>query len=175
MSDAAQPGCLKPRADGSATIAMELRNFILGGNFIRLATAFVLALALEQLIKQFVASFITPVIGIIGGNSFQDLAFSINKSKFAYGLFLDAIISFLMIVLVIFFCLILPLQRYGGKCAPAWVQTFCEFCCQPIPAIATKCPFWYVVGASSPVPSWLSPLLLAFLRTLTFPRFDSCL
>lgn len=94
MGDAENQGCLKPRSNGQPTILMELRDFTLGGNFIRIAAAFVLALALEKLIKQFVASWITPIIGIIGGTSFADLTFSINSSKFAYGLFFDALISF---------------------------------------------------------------------------------
>jgi large conductance mechanosensitive channel len=121
-----------------------------GGNFIRLAAAFVLALALESLIKSLVSSFITPVLGIIGSRNFNDLDFTVRGSRFAYGEFINAAISFLTIGMVIFFCLILPVQRYGGKCAPAWVQTFCEYCCQQIPAIATKCP--HCCSAVTPVP-----------------------
>lgn len=134
------PGCLGTAANGKKGILGEFRDFVLGGNFIRLAAAFVLALALEDLIKAFVAAFVSPIIGVIGSKDFSDLAFTIRGSAFKYGNFFNAALSFLMILLTIFFCLILPLQRYGGKCAPAWIQTFCEHCCQQIPAIATKCP-----------------------------------
>jgi large-conductance mechanosensitive channel len=53
------------------SLLAEFRNFLLGGDFIKLACAFVLALALEKLIRQFVASFISPIIGIIGSRSFE--------------------------------------------------------------------------------------------------------
>jgi len=72
----------------------EMKEFTLGGNFIRIAAAFVLGLALERLVTQFVESWITPLLGIFGGKSFQDLAFTVRGSEFKYGLFLDAVISF---------------------------------------------------------------------------------
>jgi large conductance mechanosensitive channel len=123
-----------------ASILVELRNFMLGGDFIKLACAFVIALALQKLITQFVASFITPILGIIGSRSFQDLDFRVRGSKFSYGLFIDALISFIIIVLALFFCLILPLQRHAGKIgADAWVVRFCDYCCSTVPAIASKC------------------------------------
>lgn len=121
-------------------ILIEFRDFLLGGNLIRVAVAFVMALAVSELINQFVKSFITPIIGIIGGTDFDSLTFKINGSNFTYGSFLDELISFLVLTIVVFFCLVLPVQRYGGLCVPSWIMRKCPFCFQDTPAIATKCP-----------------------------------
>lgn len=118
----------------------EFRDFIFGGNLIRIAVALVLALALEKLVNQFVASFVTPIIGIIGADSFEELKFTIRSSEFKYGLFLDALISFVVICVTLFFCLILPVQRYGGRCVPSWIIRKCPYCYTDMAAIATKCP-----------------------------------
>lgn len=145
MSDAdvEQPTgcCAGPKNTGTGkSILVEFRDFLLGGNLIRIAVALVMALAINDLINQFVKSFITPIIGIIGGTDFSSLTFKINGSNFTYGDFFDQLISFLVLTIVIFFCLILPVQRYGGLCVPAWIMRKCPYCFQDAPAIATKCP-----------------------------------
>lgn len=140
MAETGGAGCLGTSPNGKKAILAEFRDFVLGGNFINVATALVLALALEALIKAFVSAFVTPIIGVIGSASFNSLKFTIRGSDFVYGLFLDALLSFTMVMTTIFCCIILPLQRHGGRCAPAWIQTFCQYCCSQIPAIATKCP-----------------------------------
>ncbi|PXF43224.1 Large-conductance mechanosensitive channel [Gracilariopsis chorda] len=118
----------------------EFRDFMFGGNLIRIAVALVLALALEKLVNQFVASFVTPIIGIIGADSFEELTFTIRSSEFKYGLFLDALFSFIVICITLFFCLILPVQRYGGRCVPSWIIRKCPYCYTDMAAIATRCP-----------------------------------
>lgn len=140
----AQSGCCggggsKTQNGTGKSIMVEFRDFILGGNLIRIAVAFVLALAIEKLVQAFVSSFITPILGIIGARDFSELAFTIRKSKFVYGTFLDALISFITISLVLFFCLILPVQRYGGRCVPSWILRKCPYCYADMPAIGTKC------------------------------------
>jgi len=86
--------CFPPRKDGKPSAMQELADFIGGGDFVRIAAAFVIAIALEGLIKQFVSSWVSPILGIFGGVDFADLSFTIRGSKFAYGLFFDALISF---------------------------------------------------------------------------------
>lgn len=121
-------------------VCKDLRDFILGGNFIRVAAAFVIALALNNLVTVFVAAFISPIIGIIGGKSFTDLTFTIRDSVFTYGEFLDALLAFLMISIVVFFCLVLPVQRLGGRCVPSWVIRKCPYCFNEMSALGTRCP-----------------------------------
>lgn len=154
--DVENQGCMKEKSGGNVqvgtgkSVLIEFRDFVLGGNLIRLAVAFVLALALERMIGQFVASFVTPILGIIGARSFSELTFTIRKSVFTYGEFLDTLISFLIICLVLFFCLVLPVQRYGGKCVPSWIIRKCPYCFSDISAIATRCAF--CCSAVEPLP-----------------------
>ena len=57
------------------------------------------------------ASFITPLIAAIGGKpDFSALAFTINGSRFAYGAFFNALLSFLIIAAVVFFLIVRPLN-----------------------------------------------------------------
>mmetsp|Transcript_44843 Transcript_44843/g.110029 ORF Transcript_44843/g.110029 Transcript_44843/m.110029 type:complete len:151 (-) Transcript_44843:62-514(-) len=117
----------------------EFRDFLLGGNFIRVAVALIMALALNDLVRVFVSSFVTPIIGIIGNTSFDELVFTIRGSKFTYGEFFDALIYFVMLTLIIFFCLVLPVQRLAGKCAPSWVVRKCPYCFEETSSIGTRC------------------------------------
>lgn len=143
----AQTGCCAKKKGNSGNSGtnkpclVEFRDFVLGGNLIRIAVAFVLALALEKMVSTFVSSFVTPILGIIGAREFKELTFTIRSSVFTYGVFLDAVISFLVIATVLFFCLILPVQRYGGRCVPSWIMRKCPYCFADMPAIGTKCQF----------------------------------
>lgn len=78
----------------SCVPSQELSDFIAGGNFIHIAAAFVVGLALDRFVTKFVSSWVSPIIGIFGGRSFADPTLTINGSKFYYGLFFDALISF---------------------------------------------------------------------------------
>jgi large conductance mechanosensitive channel len=64
----------------------EFRDFILRGNVVDLAVAVVLGAAFGALVTGFVASFITPLIALIGGKpDFGDLVFTISDTRFTYG------------------------------------------------------------------------------------------
>jgi large conductance mechanosensitive channel len=89
----------------------EFREFILRGNVVDLAIAVVIGAAFGAVVAAFVADLITPLIAAIGGKpDFADLSFTINGSKFGYGHFLNAVISFLIISAVIFFFVVKPLN-----------------------------------------------------------------
>jgi len=76
------------------------RKFILRGNVVDLAVAVVIGAVVQALVKDL----ITPVIGAFGGvPDFSVLFFTINNSKFLVGDFLNAIISFLMIAVVLYY------------------------------------------------------------------------
>lgn len=139
--DDVEVGCCGVNKHGQKAILAEFRDFVLGGNFIQLAVAFVIAIEVQRLISQFVSSFVTPWFGVIGKTSFETLDFTIRDSTFSYGKFIDALISFLIIALVVFFVLILPTQRYGGKCVPSWVVRKCPHCFSDISAISTRCKY----------------------------------
>jgi large conductance mechanosensitive channel len=89
----------------------EFREFILRGNVVDLAIAVVIGAAFGAVVAAFVADLVTPLIAAIGGKpDFAQFTFTINGSKFKYGHFLNAIISFLIIAAVIFFFVVKPLN-----------------------------------------------------------------
>ena len=95
----------------------EFRGFILRGNLIDLAVAVVIGAAFGAVVTALVSDFITPLIAAIGGKpDFSSLTFTINGSKFLYGHFINALLSFLIIAAVVFFFVIRPvnilLERY---------------------------------------------------------------
>ena len=94
----------------------EFRDFVLRGNVVELAVAVVIGAAFGALVTAFVASFVTPLIAAIGGKpDFSPLAFTINGSRFTYGAFFNALLSFLIIAAVIFFLVVKPLNAVAAR------------------------------------------------------------
>jgi large conductance mechanosensitive channel len=98
----------------------EFRDFLLRGNIVELAIAFVLGVAFGALITSFVDNLLMPVVAmIIGKPDFRDLTFTINDSVFRYGAFLTDVISFVAVAAAIFFFVVKPMdalraRRAGG-------------------------------------------------------------
>jgi large conductance mechanosensitive channel len=91
----------------------EFREFILRGNVVDLAIAIVIGAAFTAVVTALVADIITPIIAAIGGKpDFSDLTFTINGSKFLYGDFINAVISFLIIAAVVFFLIVKPMNAF---------------------------------------------------------------
>jgi large conductance mechanosensitive channel len=123
----------------------EFRDFVLRGNVVELAVAVVIGAAFGAVVTAFVSSFITPLIAAIGGKpDFSALAFTINGSRFTYGLFLNALISFLIIAAVIFF-LVRPLNALMARSRPepavGETTRACPECLSDIPEAARRCAF----------------------------------
>jgi len=99
------------------TWLQEFKNFLLRGNIVELAVAFVIGLALVALVTAFVADWITPIIGAIfgGQGAFDDLSFTINSSVFHYGHFIDALITFFAIAAAVFFFVVKPMTYYTER------------------------------------------------------------
>jgi large conductance mechanosensitive channel len=96
----------------------EFKDFILRGNVIDLAVAVVMGAAFGAVVTAFVASFVTPLIAAIGGKpDFSALAFTINGSRFTYGAFINALISFLAIGAVIFLFIVKPMNVLAARAA----------------------------------------------------------
>ena len=98
----------------------EFRDFLLRGNLITLAVAFVMGLAFAALVNSFVANLVMPIIAaIVGKPNFNDLTFTIHKSVFTYGAFITDLITFLAIAAAVFFFIVKPVdmiakRRRGG-------------------------------------------------------------
>jgi large conductance mechanosensitive channel len=92
-------------------IVRDFRDFLLTGNLITLATAFVMGTAFAALLTALVADLITPIIGMIFGKpDFSADTFTINSSHFFYGSFISAAITFISIGLAVFFFIVKPYQ-----------------------------------------------------------------
>ena len=88
----------------------EFQKFILRGNVVDLAVGIVIGVAFTTVVTAFVADLITPLIGIFGKIDLSRYAFTVNRSTFQVGTFLNAVISFLIIALVIFFFVVKPIN-----------------------------------------------------------------
>lgn len=89
----------------------DFKDFLLKGNLIELAVAFVMGVAFAAVLNSFVADIIMPIIGaIVGKSDFSNLTFTVHHSLFRYGSFLTALIQFVSIAAAIFFFVVKPTQ-----------------------------------------------------------------
>jgi len=124
----------------------EFRQFILRGNLVDLAVAVVIGAAFTSVVNALVKGLVTPLIAAIGGEpDFAKLAFTINGSRFAYGEFLNALITFLIVAAVMFFLVIRPVNLLLERLRPEpKVDTptrECPECLSDIPGAARRCAF----------------------------------
>ena len=124
----------------------DFKEFLLRGNLITTAVAFVIGLAFADVIRAFVADIITPIIAAIGGNpDFSQLHFTINSSVFLYGSFLNALITFVVVAAVLFYLVVKPTNAFmnRAKTEPPVDETVkqCPHCLSSIPAEASVCAF----------------------------------
>ena len=89
----------------------EFRDFLLRGNIVELAVAFVMGLAFAAVVNSLVNDLIMPVIAmIIGKPDFSGLTFTINDAKFRYGAFITNLIQFVAIAASVFFFIVKPVD-----------------------------------------------------------------
>ena len=122
----------------------DFREFLLRGNLITTAVAFVIGLAFAAVITALVTDLITPVIAAIGGNpDFSSLHFTINNSVFLYGSFLNALITFVVIAAVLFYLVVKPANHLMDrqKKDEAATEKDCGHCKSSIPVDASVCAF----------------------------------
>ncbi|MFN8188319.1 MAG: large-conductance mechanosensitive channel protein MscL [Gaiellales bacterium] len=100
----------------SLGLVKEFRDFIMRGNVVDLAVAVVIGAAFGALVTAFVENLLTPLIAAIFGKpDFSELTFTINGSVFKYGVFINAVISFLLIALAVYFIIVKPYNRYRAR------------------------------------------------------------
>src|ERR1051326_1265702 len=88
------------------------RQFLMRGNLIELAVAVVIGTAFTAIVTAIVKDLITPLIAAIGGKpDFGKLHFTVHSSTFAYGDFVNALVSFVIIAAVVYFLIVAPLAR----------------------------------------------------------------
>jgi large conductance mechanosensitive channel len=94
----------------------EFRDFLLRGNIVELAVAFVMGVAFAAVVTSLVDNLVMPVVAmIIGKPDFSALTFTINDAVFRYGAFLTDVISFVAIAAAVFFLVVKPLDALMSR------------------------------------------------------------
>ena len=124
----------------------DFKEFLLRGNLVDMAVGIVIGVAFGAVVTALVADLITPLIAAIGGQpDFGGLSFTINKSHFLYGDFINALITFVIIAAVIFFLVVKPvnalMRRYRTEPDVEQTTKDCPRCLSSIPIGASKCAF----------------------------------
>jgi large conductance mechanosensitive channel len=124
----------------------DFKEFLLRGNLVDMAVGIVIGIAFAAVVTALVADLITPLIAAIGGNrDFSSLSFTINKSHFLYGAFINALITFVVIAAVMFFLVVKPVNTLMTRRkteTPVDEQTRqCPECLSEVPVLARRCAF----------------------------------
>lgn len=133
----------------------EFREFALKGNMIDLAVGIIIGAAFGKIITSFVNDVLMPPIGLLLGKvDFSNLYINLSGQRYAtmeeaakagapllkYGVFLNNVIDFLIVALVIFI-VVKQINRLKKKETAAEPTTKeCPFCCSSIPIKASRCP-----------------------------------
>ena len=122
----------------------EFKQFLLRGNVVDLAVGVVVGAAFGSIVTALVSDIITPFIAAIAKvPDFSGLYFTINESKFMYGHFINALVSFLLVAGSIFFFVVKPMNLLvarSRKEPPADPTTKkCTECLSEIPLNAKRC------------------------------------
>jgi large conductance mechanosensitive channel len=92
-------------------VIKEFRDFLMRGNLVELAVAFVMGLAFAALVNSLVDNLVMPIVAmIIGKPDFSDLTFTINDAVFRYGAFITDAITFIATAAAIFFFVVKPMN-----------------------------------------------------------------
>jgi large conductance mechanosensitive channel len=98
----------------------EFRDFLMKGNIVELAVAFVMGVAFAAVVNSFVNDLVMPIIAmIIGKPDFSDLTFTINDAVFRYGSFITAVITFVAIAAAVFFFVVKPMDALKARLSRA--------------------------------------------------------
>jgi large conductance mechanosensitive channel len=124
----------------------EFRAVILRGNLVDVAVGIVIGIAFAALVTALVRDLITPIIGaIFGTHDFSFLSFTIHGSRFLYGDFINALITFVSIAAAVFFFVVKPVNVLMArrKTEPPVDENVraCPECLSEIPVAARRCAF----------------------------------
>ena len=135
----------------------EFNKFIMRGNVLDLAVAVILGASFGAIVNSLVNDIIMPPIGLaLGKVDFSNLFINLSGTPYAtlaaakqagaatinYGVFLNSVISFLIVALVVFL-IIRQVNRATAKPAPppaAPTTKECPYCASTISIKATRCP-----------------------------------
>ena len=119
----------------------EFKEFVMRGNVLDLAIAVIIGGAFGKIVASLVNDILMPLIGaLFGGSKFSELSSLVNGVPIVWGLFVQAIVDFLIVAIVIF--IIVKVANSLKKApAPADPTTKeCPHCISTISIKATRCP-----------------------------------
>lgn len=118
----------------------EFKKFVTRGNLLELAVAFIMGVAFATVVTAFTNIVLSLIAAIFGADvSFNQLTFTLNDTPIPYGVFLTAVVSFLIIAWVLFL-LIRAYNRLNPPTEEAKNTKPCEYCQTEIPVDAVRCP-----------------------------------
>jgi large conductance mechanosensitive channel len=125
----------------------DFKKFLISGNLVSMAVAFVVGLAIVALIGALVSDIINPLIGAAGHVNFASLGIlTVNGSPVLGGAFLGAVVNFAILMTVVFFAIAYPYQLYEDrkkardKAKPPTMRD-CPRCFSSISVKASRCGF----------------------------------
>lgn len=124
----------------------EFKQFLLRGNVVDLAVGVVVGAAFGSVVTALVSDILTPFIAAIARvPDFGGLSFTFNGSKFMYGHFINAVISFVLIAGAVFFFVVKPMNLLisrSRKQDPVDPTTKkCPECMSEVPMGAKRCKY----------------------------------
>jgi large conductance mechanosensitive channel len=124
----------------------DFKQFLLRGNVVDLAVGIVIGVAFGAVVTALVSDLITPLVAaIFGSHDFSALTFTINGSRFLYGHFINAVISFITIAAAVFFLVVRPVNALMARrrTEPPVDETTrqCPECLSEVPIAARRCAF----------------------------------
>jgi len=121
----------------------EFKDFAMRGNVMDLAIAVIIGGAFGKIIASLVNDILMPLIGLVlGGVTFSELSATVNGVDIMYGLFIQAIVDFIIVAFVIFMLVRSMNNAKKKEEAPAAEPTTkeCPYCFSTVPIKATRCP-----------------------------------
>ena len=133
----------------------ELKEFILRGNVVDLAVGFIIGAAFSGIVASLVNDVLMPPLGLVLGNiDFSNMFINLSGQQYAslsaakaagaatinYGLFINTLINFLIVAIVLFFIIRFVNHLQPKKKVVEKQEKECTYCLSTIPAKATRCP-----------------------------------
>jgi large conductance mechanosensitive channel len=130
----------------------DFKTFLLRGNMLDLAVAFVIGVAFGAVIAALVKDLIMPLVAaLVGKPDFSALTLTVNNSVFHYGDFINAVVTFVLVAAAVFFFVVVPVNRLVARSRreppPDPTTQKCLECLSMIPVGARRCAF-----CTAPVP-----------------------
>lgn len=99
--------------------------------------------AFTAVINAFVKDLLTPLIAALFGKpDFSAIGFTLNNSRFPVGDFINAVLMFIIVALVIYYFVVIPLGGVAARLGPAAVAMApCPECLSDVPQAARRCKY----------------------------------